>query len=142
MVEHQSHYLLVNGMLLFILGLLNGLVIPLFKNKRMGLSAHLAAVQSGMVLLLFGFLWTRLSLSEVVLVASYWLSLYSMYAIWLALLLAAIWGSSRSTPIAGAGFQASERQEQIVQLLLVSGSLAIIAASGAILWGLVGGGHG
>ena len=139
MVEHQSHYLLVNGMLLFILGLLNGLVIPLFKNKRMGLSAHLAGVQSGMVLLLFGFLWARLSLPETLLSASYWLSLYSMYAIWLALLLAAIWGSSRSTPIAGAGFEASEQQELIVKLLLVSGSLAIIAASGAILWGLLEG---
>lgn len=56
MIEHQGHYLLVNGMLLFILGLLNGLVIPFFKNKRMGLSAHLAGVQNGMVLLLFGFL--------------------------------------------------------------------------------------
>ena len=139
MVEYQSHYLLVNGMLLFILGLLNGLVIPLFKNKRMGLSAHLAGVQSGMVLLLFGFLWARLSLPEILLSASYWLSLYSMYAIWLALLLAAIWGSSRSTPIAGAGFQASKRQELIVQLLLVSGSVAIIAASGVLLWGLLEG---
>ena len=141
MVEYQSHYLLVNGMLLFILGLLNGLVIPLFKNKRMGLSAHLAGVQSGMVLLLFGFLWARLSLPEILLSASYWLSLYSMYAIWLALLLAAIWGSSRSTPIAGAGFHAPKQQELIVQLLLVSGSLAIIAASGALLWGLLGGRH-
>jgi (hydroxyamino)benzene mutase len=136
-IENQSHYLLVNGMLLFILGLLNGLVIPLFKNKRMGLSAHLAGVQSGMVLLLFGFLWVRLSLPEALLSASYWLSLYSMYAIWLALLLAAIWGSSRSTPIAGAGFEASKQQELIVKLLLVSGSLAIIAASGALLWGLL-----
>ena len=97
MVEYQSHYLLVNGMLLFILGLLNGLVIPFFKNPRMGLSAHLAGVQSGMVLLLFGFLWTHISLPENILAACYWLSLYSMYAIWLALLLAAIWGSSRST---------------------------------------------
>ena len=141
MVEHQSHYLLVNGMLLFILGLLNGLVIPLFKNKRMGLSAHLAGVQSGMVLLLFGFLWGRLSLPETLLSASYWLSLYSMYTIWLALLLAAIWGSSRSTPIAGAGFEASKQQELIVKLLLVSGSLAIIAASGALLWGLLDGPH-
>ena len=141
MIENQSHYLLVNGMLLFILGLLNGLVIPLFKNKRMGLSAHLAGVQSGMVLLLFGFLWARLSLPEIFLSASYWLSLYSMYAIWLALLLAAIWGSSRSTPIAGAGFEASKQQELIVKLLLVSGSLAIIAASGALLWGLLAGQH-
>ena len=139
MVEHQSHYLLVNGMLLFILGLLNGLVIPLFKNKRMGLSAHLAGVQSGMVLLLFGFLWAHLALPETLLSVSYWLSLYSMYAIWLALLLAAIWGSSRSTPIAGAGFQASKQQELIVQLLLVSGSLAIIVASSALLWGLLEG---
>ena len=137
MVEYQSHYLLVNGMLLFILGLLNGLVIPFFKNPRMGLSAHLAGVQSGMVLLLFGFLWTHISLPENILAACYWLSLYSMYAIWLALLLATIWGSSRSTPIAGAGFQATKTQEQIVQLLLVSGSIAIIVAASALLWGLI-----
>jgi (hydroxyamino)benzene mutase len=137
MIASQSHHLFVHGMLLFILGLLNGSAIPFFKNKRMGLSAHLAGVQNGMVLLLFGFLWSRLALSEHVLSASFWLSIYSMYAIWLALLLAAIWGSSRSTPIAGAGFQATKRQERIVQLLLATGSLAIILASISLLWGLI-----
>lgn len=141
MVDQQSHYLLVNGMLLFIFGLLNGVMIPRFKNQRMGLSAHLAGVQNGMVLLLFGFLWARLSLPELFLSVSYWLSPYSMYAIWLALLLAAIWGASRSTPIAGAGFQASRQQEQIVRLLLASGSLAILIASCAVLFGLLKGHH-
>lgn len=137
MIDYQSHYLLVNGMVLFILGLLNGVAITRFRNTRMGLSAHLTGVQNGMVLLLFGFLWTHLSLPGILLSISYWLSLYSMYAIWLALLLAAIWGTSRSTPIAGAGFRASKQQEQIVRLLLVSGSVAIIAASGTLLWGLL-----
>jgi (hydroxyamino)benzene mutase len=137
MIAHQSHHLLIHGMALFTLGLLNGIVIPFFKNKRMGLSAHLAGVQNGMVLLLFGFLWPRVALAETLLSASYWLSLYSMYAIWLGLLLAAIWGASRSTPIAGAGFQASLKQERVVQLLIVSGSLAIILASFALLWGLI-----
>jgi (hydroxyamino)benzene mutase len=140
MIAHQSHHLLIHGMVLFTLGLINGAVIPFFKNKRMGLSAHLAGVQNGMVLLLFGFLWPRVALAETLLSASYWLSLYSMYTIWLGLLLAAIWGASRSTPIAGAGagFQASLKQERVVQLLIVSGSLAIILASFALLWGLIG----
>ena len=136
-IEHQAHLLLFNGMLLFLLGLLNGAAVQVFKNKRMGLSAHLTGVQNGMVLLLFGFLWPHVSLSAGLLCASWWLSLYSMYVIWFALVLAAAWGSSRSTPIAGAGFQATKSQELIVQVLLVPASLAIIVAAGVLLWGLV-----
>ena len=135
-IEHQAHLLLFNGMLLFLLGLLNGAAVQVSKNKRMGLSAHLTGVQNGMVLLLFGSLWPHVSLSAGLLCASWWLSLYSMYVIWLALVLAAAWGSSRSTPIAGAGFQATKSQELIVQVLLVPASLAIIVAAGVLLWGL------
>lgn len=136
-MEAQTHALLVNGLILFILGLINGFVIPLFKNRRMGLSAHLAAVQNGMVLLLFGFLWSRIMLSPLLLSISFWLSLFSMYAIWIGLFLSAIWGTSRSTPIAGKGFSASKSEELIVHYLLIVGSVAILIASVILLIGLL-----
>lgn len=137
MLETQAHLLLVNGLFLFILGLVNGFVIPFFTNSRMGLSAHLAGVQNGMVLLIFGLLWPKISLSDSMLQITFWLSLFSMYAIWFGLMLAAIWGTSRSTPIAGKGFRASKMKEQIVRFIIVIASVAILIASIALLFGLL-----
>ena len=137
MNESHSHNLLIYGMLLFILGLINGAAIPYFKNSRMGLSSHLAGVQNAMVLLIFGLLWHKVFLNEVLLRVCYWLSLFSMYSIWLALVLSAIWGTSRSTPIAGTGYQATKDKELIVRLLLASGSIAIMITACALLYGLL-----
>ena len=41
------------------MGLLNGVVVQAFPNPRAGLSAHLAAVQSALVLWALGLLWPR-----------------------------------------------------------------------------------
>lgn len=133
----QIHCLMVAGLALFLIGLLNGFVVPRLKNPRMGLSAHLAAVQEGMMLLLLGLLAPMIKLSAAVFTASIWLSIYGMYAIWVALLLAAIWGCGRSVPIAGAGFSGTASQESIVTLLLATGAVAIVLATGAFLYGLV-----
>lgn len=137
MTQQPMRQLLIFGTVLFLFGLLNGAVISSFTNPRMRLSAHLAGVQNGMVLLLFGLLWPYLTLSSATLSATYWLSLYGMYAIWGGLSFAAIWGTSRATPIAGAGHSASPLYESIVQLLLSSGSVAIIVATVLVLWGLI-----
>ncbi len=124
-----------HGALLFLLGLLTGVAVPLFTNSRMGLSAHLAGVQNGMVLLLFGLLWQRLVLSARAARAAFQLSLASLYAIWLALLLAAAFGTSATTPIAGAGHAGSTWQELVVGALLYAGSAGIIAGAGLVLMG-------
>jgi (hydroxyamino)benzene mutase len=137
MTQQPMRQLLIFGVLLFLFGLLNGAVIPYFTNPRMGLSAHLAGVQNGMALLIFGLLWPYLTLSSSTLSATYWLSLYGMYAIWGGLLFAAVWGTSRATPIAGAGYSASSLYESIVQLLLSLGSVAIIIATVFVLLGLI-----
>lgn len=42
--------LLWHGLFLFLLGLLTGLVVPMFQNPRMGLSAHLEGVMNGIFL--------------------------------------------------------------------------------------------
>ncbi len=67
MTQQTMRQLLIFGVLLFLFGLLNGAVIPYFTNPRMGLSAHLAGVQNGMVLLIFGLLWPYLTLSSTTL---------------------------------------------------------------------------
>ena len=95
----------------------------------MGLSAHLAGVQNGMVLLIFGLMWHHLKVGEVWRKLARWLSIFSMYAIWFGLLLAAVWGTSKSTPIAGAGYEGSETQELVVSALIQVGSVAISSSA-------------
>ena len=126
--------LLLHGTLLFLLGLLNGVVVSLFHNKRMGLSAHLEGVQNGLVLMAFGLMWQHANPPFPAL--AYGASLYSMYGLWLGLVLAGVWGTSRITPIAGKGFTASQWKEWTVTLLILSGSTAIILATSLMLYGL------
>jgi hydroxylaminobenzene mutase len=125
-----------HGALLFVLGLVNGGLVSVLTNSRMGLSAHLAGVQNGMVLLIFGLVWQRLSLSRRALRVAEQSSIFSLYAIWGALLLAAVFGTSRATPIAGAGFEGALWQEVLVAVLLYAGSAGIIVGAGLVFWGL------
>ena len=125
-----------HGVLLFVLGLVNGALVSAFANSRMGLSAHLAGVQNGLVLICFGLLWQRLSLSRRATRVGELSSIFSLYAIWMALLLAAVFGTSRVTPIAGAGFEGSLWQELLVAVLLYAGSAGILLGAGIVFWGL------
>ena len=134
----HAQRLCLYGVLLFLFGLLNGGLIPVLTNPRMGLSAHLAGVQNGMALLLFGLLWPRLTLSASRQKLTAQLGIASLYGIWIALLLAAIFGTSAATPIAGAGFSGSAWQELVVSALLGTGSVGIIVAVLLMLSGLRG----
>jgi hydroxylaminobenzene mutase len=63
-ITRQSKTLILFGAVLFLIGLCQGGLIPFFINSRMALSAHLAAVQSGMALMIFGVIWTLVALPE------------------------------------------------------------------------------
>ncbi len=128
--------LIIAGVFLFFLGLLNGMMIPLFTNPKLGLSAHLSAMQHGIVLILFGLIWNRLKLSETGLTWCYRLSVFSMYGIWIGLVLGAAWGTISGTPMAGAGFGTTQGKENIVDFFLNSGAVAILIATIQILFGL------
>jgi (hydroxyamino)benzene mutase len=121
--------LLVSGALLFLIGLLSGVLVPQMLNPRMGLSAHLAGVQNALVLLVLAAVWEHVVLSQRLRVSLCWLGIFSMYGFWLALQLAAVWGTSRTTPIAGAGFEGLQWQEEVVTLLLRGSSLVSILAA-------------
>src|SRR5581483_1290947 len=123
-----------SGLLLFLLGLLNGFAIPLGKSPRIGLSAHLTAVQSGTFLIAVGLLWPQLSLSPT---WSAWLAgalALSLYAIWAALLLGGLFGAGRNLPIAGQGVTTTPAKQAVVTALMGSGSLAALFAVGAVLF--------
>lgn len=135
-IEEKSRRVLVWGAVLFLVGLIEGLFIPYFTNPRMGLSAHLSAVQGGMALLIIGLAWQRLQLSFTQLRYTYYFNVAGMVIIWLSLTLAAVLGTSQATPIAGAGFEGSAIAEGIVQGMLTLGAIAAIVGGGLFFWGL------
>ena len=121
------------GVLLFLIGLLTGFAIPRCRSPRLGLSAHLTAVQSGAFLLGLGLLWPRLTLASAwseVLANGTWASLY---LIWLSLLLAAVFGAGRGLPIAGGGLTTTAGRQVAVTGLMAIGSLGIVATTVPLL---------
>jgi (hydroxyamino)benzene mutase len=129
--------LLISGTVLFLLSLLIGFAVPALANPRMGMSVHVAGIQSGMTLWALGLMWQHLVLPAGMQRVAQLLAVLGLYAIFASLLLAALWGTSRATPIAGAGYEASFSRETAVTVLLGSGSLAIMVAAGIVLWGLL-----
>lgn len=134
-MSHQKR-LIISGALLFLLGLLEGVVIPYFTNTRMGLSAHLAAVQSAMALMVFGAIWSHVKLSDALLSLTAWASIFSMYVVWIGLTLAGILGTSKATPIAGAGFKGSANAELLTESIITLGAAAGIVGAGLLVYGL------
>ncbi len=128
--------LIQNGFVLVLLGVLTGAAVPILRNPRMGLAAHLGGILDGMLLLLVGLLWSELRLSRSLTAATFWLLLYSAYAGWLAQVLAGVCGTSRATPIGGRGYTGAPWQENLVYAVAVSFSAAVIAALILLLVGL------
>lgn len=128
-----DHQMLFAGTLLFLLGLLTGVAIPALRNKRMGLSAHLVGVQHGIVLWVVGLIQARLTPSPTLDAWMTWSLVLGLYGLWLAMLLAAIWGASRALPMAGAGFSASKPRELVVGMLVYGPALLIVAGTVLLL---------
>jgi len=125
------------GFLLFFLGLVNGFLIPVGRSPRIGLSAHLAGVQSGTFLIAAGFMWPMMHLwpaLDLPIAHVLWLSLY---AVWVSLLLGGLFGAGRGLPIAGGGITTTPGKQRIVSVLLIGGSIGTFVATGAALIGWV-----
>jgi len=124
------------GMLLFLLGLVTGLVEQRFTNMRMGVAAHLEGVMNGTFLVALGAIWTEVRLPPPAKAAAYWTALYGTYANWLTTTFAAVFGTAAANPIASAGHHGQPWQESLAAAGFLSVSIAIIAASLLVLWGL------
>jgi len=124
------------GFLLVLLGLITGLAVQLFQNPRMGLSAHLEGVLNGLLLVLVGLTWPYFSLPGKRARLLEGLVLYAAFVNWGATSLAAAWGTSRLTPLAGAGYSGAAWQELVSAVLGISIVLSAISALGLAVYSL------
>lgn len=123
--------------MLFVLGLITGFAIPAFKNPRMGLSSHLEGVMNGTFLIAVGAAWSHVRLSGKLEATAFWLLLYGGFANWTFISLAGILGTSKMTPISGAGFEGAPLHEIIVTGGLVSVGLTMLAGVVLVAAGLL-----
>ena len=132
----QSNKLIFLGALLFLLGLIIGLIVPVLANPRMGVSSHLEGVMNGMFLMVLGLLWNRLELSSKWLKITFWLAIYGTFANWLGILVAAIFNAGEMLGIAANGTKGPALAEGAVTFSLISLSLAMLATCLFVLVGL------
>jgi hydroxylaminobenzene mutase len=138
-MDETRRAFLWHGVFLILVGLLTGILIPLLRNPRLGLSAHVGGVSNGMILLLFGLVWRELRLTPALASACFWSALFALYGIWGFTLLGGAFGTSQANPIAGAGFEGAPWQEAMVTAGLTAGGVASLVAVGIVLYGLRGG---
>lgn len=132
----SNRRLMCYGMLLFLLGLVTGLVEQRFTNMRMGLAAHLEGVMNGTFLVALGAIWTEVRLPPTAKAIAYWTALYGTYVNWLAATFAAVFGTAAANPILSAGHHGQPWQESLAAAGFLSVAIAIIASSLLVIWGL------
>ncbi len=137
-ISQASMELIVSGALLFLIGLLQGILIPTFKNSRMALSAHLTAVQCGTALLAFGVIWTLVALPLFWLTLAQLSLIASVYLIWCGITIAAVTGASKALPIAGKGYAAGKPMEVAVTIIEGAGIVLSVASGLMVTFGLIG----
>ena len=126
------------GMLLILLALLTGLAVPVFHNPRMAIATHMSGILDGLVIVAVSTVWPRLALSTGQARLTKILVVAGFYSNWAISSLAAVWGTTRNTPVAGAGFGAAPWQESFVQGLQVAMALTLLVALGLVVFGLRG----
>ena len=137
--QQTARRLIQLGILLFLLGLLTGFAIPVLENPRMGLSSHLEGTLNGMFLILAGLIWPKLHLPATAQRIGFGLLVFGTFVNWGTTFLAALWGAgSDMMPFAGAGLVGAAWQEALIKAGLISLSLAMVAASGLLFWGMRG----
>lgn len=128
------------GTVLFLLGLLTGLMLAMAPgvaaNPRGILAAHLEGVLNGMFLIVVGLMADRVRLSRTASGICVGLLLFGTFGNWITTTIAGVSGASQATPIAGAGHHAAPAVEQFILITLVSVAFAMIGAVGILLFGL------
>jgi hydroxylaminobenzene mutase len=136
-LQRQGHRLLQLGILQFLLALILGIFVPAFAVPRLALSAHLLGIMQGLFLMVTGVIWPRLKLSRTTSRVTFGLSLYGCFVAWLTNVVAATLGAGHLLlPMAAGPARGTELQEQLIAMSLRTTAVALIAASGLILWGL------
>lgn len=122
------------GLLLFVVGLLNGVVISKTKSPRLSLSAHLTAVQSGTFMIAIAWAWPVFELGpSLSMLVAYGLS-GALFVLWAAFFLAGLWGAGHGLAIAGQGFETTAIRQAVVTALLGLGVLGTLGACLVLLF--------
>src|SRR5690348_10366845 len=110
--------LIALGLALFFCGLVSGVLIPMMKLPRMGVTSHLEGTANGTFLVVVGLIWSHLHLGDLWLVIASVCLIWGAWANWGATQLSAIWGTGKLTPIASGGATGSKTHEGIVTAML------------------------
>ena len=134
---NPNRSLLFHGSVVLVLSLLAGALaaVPGVANPRMAVAAHLAALITGPILLALGLAWPYVELSERTAARTSTLLVVSLYLNVAFVTLAALFGTSQATPLAGAGHAGSAWQEVFVT---TGFGLAVIGMFAAFLLVAVG----
>ncbi|BDG04174.1 hypothetical protein [Anaeromyxobacter oryzae] len=124
------------GMTLFLVGLLTGLAIQPMVNPRAGLAAHLEGVLNGIFVIVVGLAWKELGLGERAARITFALLVFGTWANWATTTAIGILGTSKATPIAGAGHSGTPLAENAVLAMLALVTVAMVAACGTMAFRL------
>ena len=134
--KYQANQLIFLGVLLFLLGLITGLLVPALANPRMALSSHLEGVMNGIFLMVLGLIWHKVQLSKRWLKITFWLSLFGTFVNWLGILVAAIFDAGKLLNVAAEGKEGPSLAEGFVTFSLISLTVAMLVICVAVLIGL------
>ena len=136
-LAHQGHRLLQIGVVLFIFSSLEGFVIPTLPVPRLGLSVHTLSGLQGVIMIVLGLMWPKLSLGTNASRIAFWFFVYSAFATLIPYILAAIWGAGNTIiPLAAGGAQGSALQEAVIGVILYTAAPTDLISLALILWGL------
>ena len=134
--KRQSDKLIYYGVILFFIGLIIGLIVPIFANPRLGVSSHIEGVLNGMFLIILGLIWNKIDLSNKWLKITFLAAIYGTFMNCFAILIAAIFNVGKMLGIAANGQEGTPIVEGIVSFSLISLSIAMLLVCVSVLIGL------
>jgi (hydroxyamino)benzene mutase len=136
-LARQGNRLLQVGIALFLFTSLEGFAVPYFAAPRLGLSVHTLSALQGVLLLALGLVWPRLKLGATTSRITFWLLIYSDFAILAAYVMAAAWGAGNETmPLVAGAAHGSTVQEMVIKGVAYSSAPTGLISFALILWGL------
>jgi hydroxylaminobenzene mutase len=135
-VARQGHRMLQIGVALFVFSGLEGFVIPALPVPRLGLSVHTLSALQGVITLVLGLVWPKLTLGPAASRTAFWTFLYSSFATLIPFVMAAVWGAGNSTiPLAAGPAHGTVIQEAAIRVVLYSAAAPFFVSMGLVLWG-------
>lgn len=124
----SERFLVQQGLLMFLAGLAIGGFMQAVANPRMMMGAHTGTLLTGTFIVALGSAWKHLEISGRLERATVWTLVASSWGVSVALVFAAIFATSRSTPIMGAGHAGAAWAEMISDVSLTVSSVGVLIA--------------